>query len=183
MLKYRSFYSRGFTLIEVLISMVVLAVGLLGLAAMQALSLRDNQDAYYYQQATLLAYEMQDRIMVNQGYWATAASSYSIPSPSQGDLCSSVANPCTEASMAAYDYWYWEDSAKRIFPPPKNASTKVVDIQLSNTISDEIRGACNGASTRPESLCLIIHWARTNAKTTGKLSGDSSLYLEVTPSS
>ena len=55
----------GFTLIEVLISMVILAIGLLGLAAMQTISLRDNQDAHYYQQATLLAYEMQDRIRAN----------------------------------------------------------------------------------------------------------------------
>ena len=57
-MKKCSSYSHGFTLIEVLVSMVILAVGLLGLAAMQAISLRDNQDVYYYQQATLLAYEM-----------------------------------------------------------------------------------------------------------------------------
>ncbi|MEI7840362.1 MAG: type IV pilus modification protein PilV [Methylococcaceae bacterium] len=182
MLKYRSFYSRGFTLIEVLISMVVLAVGLLGLAAMQAMSLRDNQDAYYYQQATLLTYEMQDRIMVNQDYWANAATSNSIPSPSQGNSCNSATDPCSPADMAAYDYWYWEDSVKKTFPAPKTATNSVVDIQLSNTISDEVRGACNGANTKPESLCLMMHWGRTNVKTTGKLSGDASFYLEITPS-
>ncbi|MDD5753949.1 MAG: type IV pilus modification protein PilV [Methylococcales bacterium] len=175
------FKSRGFTLIEVLISMVILAIGLLGLAAMQAISLRDNQDAYYYQQATLLAYEMQDRIMVNQHYWANNP----IPSASTTASCRCLASPCTgcsEAQMAANDYQYWLDSVTKIFPAPKGTNVKRVDIQLSSAVTDVPRGACNGTNTKTTTLCLIIHWGRTNVRTTGKLSGDASFYLEVTPS-
>ncbi len=57
--------NAGFTLIEVLVAMLVLAFGLLGLANLQATSLRNNQSAYHRSQATQLAYDMADRIRAN----------------------------------------------------------------------------------------------------------------------
>ncbi len=57
--------NTGFTLIEVLIAMLVLAVGLLGLAGLQATSLRNNQSAYNRSQATQLAYDLADRMRAN----------------------------------------------------------------------------------------------------------------------
>lgn len=57
---------RGTTLIEVLITLVVLSIGLLGLAALQAISLRANQTAYYRTQATSLAYEITDHARANR---------------------------------------------------------------------------------------------------------------------
>jgi type IV pilus assembly protein PilV len=56
---------RGFTLVEVLIAVLVLAIGLLGLAGLQASSLRFNHDAQLRTQATLLAYDMADRMRAN----------------------------------------------------------------------------------------------------------------------
>lgn len=56
----------GMTLIEVLIAVLVLSVGLLGLAAMQTVSLRQNQSAAVRSQATLLAYEITDRMRANR---------------------------------------------------------------------------------------------------------------------
>lgn len=55
----------GFTLIEVLVALIVLSVGLLGLARMQLVGLRSNADANYRTQATLLAYDMADRMRAN----------------------------------------------------------------------------------------------------------------------
>ena len=57
--------NTGFTLIEVLIAMLVLAVGLLGLAALQASSLRNAQSAYNRSLATELAYDLADRMRAN----------------------------------------------------------------------------------------------------------------------
>ena len=57
--------NTGFTLIEVLIAMIVLAVGLLGLAGLQATSLRNNQSAYNRIKATQLAYDIADRMRAN----------------------------------------------------------------------------------------------------------------------
>lgn len=51
---------RGFSMIEVMIAVLVLSLGLLGMAALQSVSLRYNQSANYRTQATNLAYEFID---------------------------------------------------------------------------------------------------------------------------
>ena len=57
--------SRGFTLLEVLIALVVLSIGLLGIAGLQGVGLRSSHGAYLSSQASLLAYDMADRIRAN----------------------------------------------------------------------------------------------------------------------
>lgn len=57
--------SRGFTLIEVMVTAVVLAIGLLGLGLLQATSLNNQLEAYHRAQAMLLLEEMSNRIRVN----------------------------------------------------------------------------------------------------------------------
>lgn len=58
--------NRGFTLIEVLVSLVVLAIGLLGLAMLQTTNLRLAQSANERTIATNLAYELMDDIRMNR---------------------------------------------------------------------------------------------------------------------
>jgi len=57
---------RGVSLIEVLVTVVILAFGLLGLAGLQANSLRGNTSAYMRTQATFLAYDILDRMRSNR---------------------------------------------------------------------------------------------------------------------
>ncbi len=54
--------NRGATMIEVLVAIVVLSIGLLGLAGLQMTSLQSNHSAYLRSQATLLAYDLSDRM-------------------------------------------------------------------------------------------------------------------------
>jgi type IV pilus assembly protein PilV len=56
---------RGFTLLEVLIALLVLSIGLLGLAALQTSGLRSNQMATMRTLATQIAYDMTDRMRAN----------------------------------------------------------------------------------------------------------------------
>ncbi len=58
--------SRGLTLVEILIALLVLSIGLLGLAGLQTLSLKFNTSAYHRTQATALAYDMADRMRANR---------------------------------------------------------------------------------------------------------------------
>ncbi|MEH6587750.1 MAG: type IV pilus modification protein PilV [Halioglobus sp.] len=55
----------GFTLIEVLVTLVIIAIGLLGLAGMQVSSLQNQLEAYQRAQAVMLVEEMAKRIQVN----------------------------------------------------------------------------------------------------------------------
>jgi type IV pilus assembly protein PilV len=54
------------TLIEVLVTLVLISVGLLGVAALQLTSLRSNQEAYVRSQASALAADILDRMRTNQ---------------------------------------------------------------------------------------------------------------------
>lgn len=57
---------RGSTLLEVLVSIVIIAFGLLGLAGLQATSVKSNLSAYQRSQATLLAYDLADRMRASR---------------------------------------------------------------------------------------------------------------------
>ena len=56
----------GFTLLEVLISVLVLSVGLLGLAGLQATGLKTNHSAYMRSQAVSYGYDILDRMRANR---------------------------------------------------------------------------------------------------------------------
>ncbi|MEA9754162.1 type IV pilus modification protein PilV [Xanthomonas campestris pv. raphani] len=79
MMRARSFVSRsrsdGFSLLEVLIAIVVLAFGLLGFALLQTANVRFVQSANYRTQATNLAYDLLDQMRSNrfQSAWYTDA--------------------------------------------------------------------------------------------------------------
>lgn len=57
---------RGVTLIEVLVAVLVLSIGLIGLAALQVAALQANQISYQRSQATNLAYDVIERMRANR---------------------------------------------------------------------------------------------------------------------
>ena len=155
---------RGFTLIEVLVSMMVLAVGLLGLASLQTLALRQSQDATLMQQAILLATSMQARIRANADVnWATV-------SPNAADSCTKNI-PCTQVQLAANDYGQWTREARQSL-----TANAHVTIQLSREVNTP---PC--ISTAPGALCLVTTWPRVDTKTTGFFSKNATFYLEILP--
>lgn len=64
---------RGVSLLEVLISIVVLSIGLLGFAGLQAASLKNNTSAYQRGLATMMAYDVIDRMRADLPNCATYA--------------------------------------------------------------------------------------------------------------
>lgn len=91
----------GMTLIEVLIAVVILAIGLLGLAGLQNTGLKSNYSAYYRTQASWLAYDMADRMRANRK--AAASGSYNFDFGSMDGDC-----PATSSSVdAAGDKAQW----------------------------------------------------------------------------
>lgn len=72
---------QGFSLIEVLVAVVVLSIGLLGLAALQVSGLRVGQSSFYRAQAAQLATDMADRMRANAGEARTCALAMTAPTP------------------------------------------------------------------------------------------------------
>lgn len=96
---------RGFTLMEVLISLIVLSIGLLGLAGLQMNGLKSNNSSYQRTQASLLANEMLDRIRANRaglllGYYSSISGT-----PPANPNC--LTTGCTVQQIANYDAFLW----------------------------------------------------------------------------
>lgn len=90
----------GFTLIEVLIAVVILAVGLLGLAGLQAAGLSNNQSAYNRSQATQLAYDIADRMRANPSARINYVTSAMVPPSAAAATCSTLIRPCTDCTSS-----------------------------------------------------------------------------------
>lgn len=58
--------SRGFSLIEVLVTILITSVGLLGFAGLLGKSVVSNREAYFRSQATFLSYDILERMRVNR---------------------------------------------------------------------------------------------------------------------
>lgn len=97
----------GFTLLEVLIALLVLSMGLLGLAALQTLGLRFNHQSYQRTQAVFQAYDMIDRIRANP----TAKSNGNYNNVALGSTPSVVgidcSTSCIPADLATFDINRW----------------------------------------------------------------------------
>jgi len=97
----------GFTLIEVLVSLVVLSIGLLGIGKLVIFSARANDSAYLRGQATELAYEILDNMRANRQVAVTQGYDVALATvPTNPGSCAGAA--CTSAVMGAYDVYTWK---------------------------------------------------------------------------
>jgi type IV pilus assembly protein PilV len=132
---------RGFTLIEVLITVIVLAIGLLGLAGLQLNGLRFTHSAYQTSQATIAAYDIIDRMRVNRP--AAEGGDYDIAlgaTPAAANCTGAGAN-CAPGTLADADLSEWKQSVAALLPSgdgavQRNGSAFVVTIRW-----DDSRGA------------------------------------------
>ena len=97
---------RGLSLIEVLVSVVILSVGILGVAGIQVVSLQQNRSAIYRAEALQLANGILDRMRANPGE-NYAGVNFDTPPPGNS-RCTGVA--CTPAQMRDYDIAQWKCS-------------------------------------------------------------------------
>lgn len=114
----------GFSLVEVLVALIIICVGLLGIAKLQALMLSNTGTSRMRALAALEASSVAATMHANRDYWAgTPAASTSIDDTagSEGitsddstlqstpDCTKSPDAPCTPAKLAAYDLHNWMD--------------------------------------------------------------------------
>jgi type IV pilus assembly protein PilV len=111
--KYHKSIHDGFTLIEVLVTVFVLAVGILGVAGMQALGVRESGNLYFRTQADFFVSDIVDRMLVNRQAARGLISGdpthhYDGVDTGSSDYSASGCSPCDEAQIASNDLSEWE---------------------------------------------------------------------------
>lgn len=102
----------GFTLLEVMISIVIFSIGMLGLAGLQATSIQSNNIAYMRTIAMQSAYDMADIIRASSDFNNNVHSAFSNVTTTLGSeptSCQSDGTPnCDPAAMAAFEIYHWK---------------------------------------------------------------------------
>ncbi len=153
---------RGITLIEVLVTLVILSIGLLGSLRMQLLSIRSNTDAGLISQATVMTNDFAERIRINRaagraGSYAdidyAAISCDTLPTKPCWDRTSAVATQCTSAEMATTDAWRWVCSIEDQIP---GATTTVAWDGTDYTITLQWNNIDLNGVSQPKTIAINL---------------------------
>ncbi|WP_028110394.1 type IV pilus modification protein PilV [Ferrimonas futtsuensis] len=154
----------GVTLIEVLVAVVVLAVGLLGTLQLHLVAQRSSFESFQHARALTLAEAMLERIRLNPSQLAAYQGSYgdSAPSPpSPGCVsASSVITPCTPTQMLDWDGYQWA-MALRGDGERKGGQARGLA---------QARGCIRVQGSRVE---VVVSWQSRHGTQDGATSGDS----------
>jgi type IV pilus assembly protein PilV len=142
--------AAGFGMVEVLVTLVLLSVGLMGISKLQLVSLRTVHASTVRGQAVLLAYDLADRMRANRkgvvepdgnavGFYNSAdGATYKAPNDNGCTEGAGAANDCTIAQVAAHDLQEWNDSIAALLPG--GTGTVCIDSLVDPT-------PCDGALT------------------------------------
>ncbi len=148
----------GFTLVEVMVALVIFTVSLLGLAALQAASLRDNQLAYYNTVATRLAYDMGERIRANRN--SAIAGDYIVDNIDTTMAAPSVncySGSCDAADVAVTDVYEWLTAVEESLPSGKGRVVANGNVFTVTVMWDQERSGATGTGCGAGDLvCLHI---------------------------
>lgn len=130
-----SIAAKGFTLIEVLVTVFVLAVGILGVAGMQAVSVRESGNTYHRTQADLLVADIVDRMRANRAESREGAASTYVGDPSAAAETDCSANTCDKPTLATHDLYQWQQSMTNSnLPAGEMSVTHVQDVVAGGAI-------------------------------------------------
>ncbi len=113
--------SKGFSLIEVMVALIICAFGLLGLAKMESLALSSTSVAGSRSVVAIEASSMAAAMHANRAYWATAiapaVTTVSTASLAATNPVCTTAGACTTATqMANYDVQQWAVALNSVLP-------------------------------------------------------------------
>jgi type IV pilus assembly protein PilV len=127
--------AAGFSLVEVMVALIVLSVGLLGIARMESLALSNTSVANQRGLAAIEAASLAASMHVNRGYWTkgdpvnakivmtgtTTSTTFNFTGApllagAGSPDCTSAGGPCTPTNLAAYDLHQWALALQPMLP-------------------------------------------------------------------
>lgn len=114
---------KGISLIEVLVTTLILGIGLLGIAALQVTSINTNQSGYFRSQATAISNDLSARIRASKSAFYGGSTVNQIinaytgtPYTCDAAVKSCLTNSCNEAEVVEFDKWEVCDMATNLLP-------------------------------------------------------------------
>ena len=130
---------KGFSLVEVLIALIIMSVGMLGIAGLYVQSMQAGRTSMLRHHAVTLAGDIADRIRANPLAGAAYAAAQGADSG-----CDRVDADCSINEMAAHDIFLWQAQALDFLPPMGDGSQQVIVVY--------------DAGTAPPSYQITIRW-------------------------
>lgn len=164
---------RGFSLLEVLITLVILMFGLLGIAGLMAKGQRASLEAFQRQQAISLADDMAERIRGNPTQYAAYVAGAPLNSPlgegvsyndfRQGNVpnCNAATN-CSTTDLATYDLALWDGLLNGYYESQVGTGNSVGGIVNAQGCIEEIDSPANvcgaAGTTISHSVRISVAW-------------------------
>lgn len=154
--------NRGFSLIEIMISGFILALGLLGLAGMQSMAVKSSVEIQQRNLANSLLIDITERMQLNQEWLSDANNNYAIASLSQASLAAPVCvgdagtfTNCTGEDIKNNDLYEWK---QKFLGAAINAGN---DAQGGLIEADACIAVRSDAGSDGELVEIVISWFST----------------------
>lgn len=169
---------KGVSLLEVLISVLVLSVGLLGLGGLQLYALKGSNDAHFRTVASFLAADLGDRMRINPE--GVAMAGYEISTAESTSLCATSIKQCRGATLcsapelAAFDLYQIVCGVKN----GSYASLGMKNLLPAATLSVN----CGGVSCDSDLQHIItLSWQETDNQDADNETQTRTLVWEILP--
>jgi type IV pilus assembly protein PilV len=177
--------SRGFTLLEILVAIIVLSFGLLGMVGIQAMALKSNNDAKQQSTAVQLAGELSDMMRSNKAIavgLTPAANPYLVANYFGGS--NTVSNPpemctgtygCTSTiNVARWEMYDWLTRVNDTLPGARVQVCYDNAPYTTSALGGLPQWGCSGTPAAGGSISIKIGWIRESTNKTRAQTGNAA---------
>ena len=147
-------FSRGLSLIEVLVALFITVIGIMGAVTLQATSLKANRAAYFRTQAGYITADMASRMRANTpGVAASAYNAISTATVPADPTCIRTTDGCTATELALQDQREWA----QYFSNVQGVELGIADADYRPTLP-QASGTVIGDGT---SFAITVNWTES----------------------
>jgi type IV pilus assembly protein PilV len=156
------FRQQGFSLVEVLVTVLIITLALFGTAGLQAYSMRVNQVGKFRGEAVFLANDLAERMEANFALAGQYDIAYTNTAPALGKDCSTAG--CTTAEVLSYDIQQWQNAVANTLPQsswsvvsaPIVAASPLISTTFTLSWQERATNAPNTTSTAAVTATYVV---------------------------